>query len=434
MRAETSHLNLFSYGFFYCFPIIISMMRIKKAFLTLLVTIACHGLWAQSVDIFAPFPSQIRVKPKGSSILISWRDSKDIGNGSYVIYRHTEEITSSNLDDAMRIAEVGPGVQQYIDNPPDTQKYYYCILGVDESAKLHDYFIAYRNKTTRGYSAESLYTARELAADISRISAEKIDDSIKISFKADKPDRELIIYRSTTPLIKSSDILDATALTTFTSGKDYYLDYPVPGINYYYAIYDSELLALGDIQLETGKNSLKNSVSIPITVTRTGVTSTITTRPKPLPMLDISSTISSGDKIASGLNGGPEFTALSREALQAAQQIAPETPRESPAMFPHILDEDRLDYTSGEEYTLSNMITSTIQTAKWGQAIEQFNKFLSIPHSPAIEARAHFYLGQAYYFTGEYRKAFVEFLYARKLYHTESSKWLNAVFYYLREQ
>ena len=53
---------------------------------------------------------------------------------------------------------------------------------------------------------------------------------------------------------------------------------------------------------------------------------------------------------------------------------------------------------------------------------------MQIRHENDVEARAHFYLAQAYYFQAKYKIAFLEFLLARDLYYTDVQPWLAACF------
>ena len=60
--------------------------------------------------------------------------------------------------------------------------------------------------------------------------------------------------------------------------------------------------------------------------------------------------------------------------------------------------------------------------------------FLSTHHSEEIEARAHFYLAQAYYFQDKYEQAFLEFLLAEDKYYKQVQIWINACFRKLYSQ
>jgi TolA-binding protein len=49
-----------------------------------------------------------------------------------------------------------------------------------------------------------------------------------------------------------------------------------------------------------------------------------------------------------------------------------------------------------------------------------------LPRSSPAESRARFYLGQAYYYSGNYREALFEFLLIRDVFPAEGSEWVQA--------
>jgi hypothetical protein len=51
-------------------------------------------------DVFAPFVSRLRVAVRDPQVRITWRDSEDLSDGSYLVYRHTDEINQNTLDAA----------------------------------------------------------------------------------------------------------------------------------------------------------------------------------------------------------------------------------------------------------------------------------------------------------------------------------------------
>ncbi|MDR1318069.1 MAG: hypothetical protein LBJ90_00460, partial [Treponema sp.] len=53
-------------------------------------------------------------------------------------------------------------------------------------------------------------------------------------------------------------------------------------------------------------------------------------------------------------------------------------------------------------------------------------RYLSLPHSVNVEARARFYLGQTYYYTGKNREALIEFLFVQSWYPNEANEWIEA--------
>ena len=82
----------------------------------------------------------------------------------------------------------------------------------------------------------------------------------------------------------------------------------------------------------------------------------------------------------------------------------------------------------GEEYLLKQIVDGPFASSDWKKSVSELTGYLNIRHSAAIENRARFYLGEAYYFDGQYRKSFLEFLYAENALYTEVQPWMNALF------
>jgi TolA-binding protein len=83
--------------------------------------------------------------------------------------------------------------------------------------------------------------------------------------------------------------------------------------------------------------------------------------------------------------------------------------------------------SGGEDYALSIIVNDRLAAKDWEGAADQLRKYLSLNRGPKAAARAHFYLGQALSYSGDYRDAFFEFLSARELYSTDSKAWIEYV-------
>ncbi len=72
------------------------------------------------------------------------------------------------------------------------------------------------------------------------------------------------------------------------------------------------------------------------------------------------------------------------------------------------------------------VVQGPFAAARWNEARSELRALLSGPLPRRIEARARFYLGQSFYFSGLYRHATLEFLLAQQFYFTESTPWVHA--------
>lgn len=409
-------------------------MLIAVLFLTVILP-----SFSQDQEVFAPFVSRLQANVDNGSIKLTWKDSNDIA-GKIFVYRFTEEITAENFTEALKVAELEPGAEGFIDTPFDTKLYYYAVLIRGEGEKLYKIFIPFRNKTTIPLGLTRIITEEDLAAKITELSTTIQNDFVLLSFNSSAKDREITVYRNTTPIRTTDDLLKSTALRTLSSSKTTLQDFPVPGINYYYAIQDTTMVKLGKFFLKAGENTTILPAQIPLGV-RVGLPTSAANRPLPLPLFPLTLNIETGTSLGLPTVYFPDTVGLdakTREVLYKIYRSNPDYEAEEPA--PYVFPEDRPGSlagggitTGGEAYTLKTIVNETIAAKDWQKASRELEDFLSLHRSENMELRAHFYLGQAYFLLRKYQQSFMEFLLVEDKFYTQTSVWMDAVFRKLRE-
>jgi hypothetical protein len=401
--------------------------------------------------VFAPFPSKLRVAVKGDQVILTWIDSPDV-KGSYVVYRFTAPINTGNLESASKLAVVEPGVQAFTDRPGDSTPYYYLVLALADDGSPYQVFIPARNSTSAAVAAEAPAQPAAPAVVASQPApapapeapkvpaparpsepfADALSASIKgealiLSYKAPAGAR-LVLYRGTTRIKAASDLLDATLVAAFADKDGTFADYPVPGVQYYYALLGENDLKAGMVALFPGRNSLEEPVGLKAIGAYSGfVEVSPNSRTPPLPYL-----IPDGGSAAGGSSGPrdeapPEKTIApdTKKAVDSILSAAPSLQPPMPALG--FLPEELSSPSGGEDYALSIIVNDRLAAKDWEGAADQLRKYLSLNRGPKAAARAHFYLGQALAYTGAYRDAFFEFLSARELYPSDAKSWIEFV-------
>jgi len=395
--------------------------------LTLLPTLDAE----EKTEVFAPFVSRLKATTEGSSIKLTWKSSADIKNYKQV-YRHSKEIGQANFSQSEFIARLAPDQDFYIDLPPDTGKYYYAVLLEDQASNLYRLFIPFRNKTSLPASVSRAGKEEDLAASVTNIIAVVQGEAIIVNFESSKPERQLLLFRSTLPVRSSEDLLRASSPVILNRNSSQYRDLPIPGVDYYYTVLDSDLFKLGKMVLIQGENSTRLPVKLPLSSSRTGLpASSSQLRPLPLPYLHIDSGVEQGEELTSSL---PFLLPEQIESLKPATNKAIArifsgfSKSVSPEIQLEILEVDQGGNNGGEEYALKSILQEQLLQGNYSQAEALFNKFLSIRRSGDIEARTHFYLAQSLYFQEKYREAFLTFLLAMDHYYTQIQPWLEACY------
>jgi hypothetical protein len=406
-------------------------------FLLVAVVLSAFAQEGATDAVFAPFPSRIRAAIKDNSIILNWLDSSDLKSG-YVVYRSDSPIDSNSLQAAKRLGSIAAGAQAYTDVPPDSKPYFYAVLAEADDGSPYQVLIPAKNTTTIGVSlpppkaAEPAPGVPPIASSstgpfVSAIEAKAKGDSIIISYKA-SPKSRLVLYRGTSPIIRAADLLDATLVAAFSDKNGMFADFPVPGIDYYYAILGEEDIKAGRIDIVAGINSLSSPAQVRAAAIASGFAETPpAARTPPLPYFLIENE-SIGSAAISLDEGLPPARAVSSDTSKAISIILAKAPQLKKAMpGTRILPDDLAAPAGGEDYALSIIVSDKISSKDWGGAVDQLRKYLSLNRGPKATARARFYLGEALASTGFMRDSFFEFISARDFYPIETKPWIDYV-------
>jgi hypothetical protein len=418
-------------------------IRKRRAFIALFAAVAIAS-FAQTSEkgsdtVFAPFPSKLRAAITDNLVVLSWMDSPDI-KGGCVIYRSESPINAASFSSATRLGEVPFGAQSYSDKLSDAKQYYYAVLSLADDGTPYQVFIPARNTTATSLAAAVLVSPPPaLAATsgtalpfVSALTAKVSGDAIIVSYKA-SPKSRLVLYRGSSQIAQTGDLLDATLVAAFSDKDGSFADYPVPGVDYYYAILGEEDLKAGKITITVGDNSLRQSVQVKAAAISTGFAETPpASRTPPLPYFLLENEAAGG--AAAPLDDGlPPARSVAPETVKAISAILSKAPEPKPARPEAILlAEEKAAPAGGEDYALSLIVSSKIAAKDWTGATDQLRKYLSLNRGVSARARAHFYLGEALTFSGASRDAFFEFLSARDFYPTETKPWIEYVLSSLR--
>lgn len=98
----------------------------------------------------------------------------------------------------------------------------------------------------------------------------------------------------------------------------------------------------------------------------------------------------------------------------------------SKIMSPYVFEEDYFSPDGGDAYILFDTLHQTFARKKYKEAIEKLTALTGTNLTPEIVMRGKFYLGQSYYFIGEYHRAVHYFLATTESYPTLSRIWIDA--------
>lgn len=408
--------------------------RIASIAVVLAAGLCASAQEADADRVYAPFVSKLSAVDRGGKAALSWLDSRDAAGPAFV-FRAAFPIEPEVLAKAQKIAEVPYGAQSYIDTPPHPGKWYYYVAASDAAGTRYDLMLPYTNVASAVVSeaAESAVSGSAAAkapapepAKIGAVKAAVKDDAVVVSFVAAASVANVIVYRSASRIERATDLLDAVIVQSAPASAAPVIDYPVPGISYFYALIPEEDLKTGRIAIEKGINSTIVPVEVPAGRYRVGLPGPPRDiRAMPLPLISLDSALP--DSIQGSLPPAAPG-ALSAAAEKAVAELLAGMPqKKGPERKPRAFPQDLETPAGGEEYVLRSIVQGPFAKKEWEESAKQIVRYLSLSRSQKSEARARYYLGQAYYFTGRFPDALFEFLLAQSQYYAESQEWIDAV-------
>jgi hypothetical protein len=230
-----------------------------------------------------------------------------------------------------------------------------------------------------------------------------------------EPRKSAVLYRTAQPVRQPLDLLGAVIVETGISTQ--YLDYPLPGSTWYYTVIFEDEISSGNMIIKPGINATTSAVFIYSERTAENFMRTI-----PLPILTIGSEMPGG--FLSDVTHEIPLSMASINMLRNTQMPS-KLPLEIKTPRVYIVDLE--SPTSGEDSALFQIVKDYFMKLDWEGAYINLKRYLSLPRSMEVEARARFYLGQTLYYTGNYKDALWEFLTFRSFSPVEATGWIEAV-------
>jgi hypothetical protein len=387
----------------------------------------------RGTEAFPPFVSRLKAQPDEHTVALTWRNPAEAA-GARLVYRSSEELSAGTLPAATVVARLGEEAESFEDTPPDASPYYYAVLLESPEGKLFDLLIPFRNKTSQGVQISGAPPEENLATRVTGLRTEVVEDSVRLAFRSSVPARELLLFRGTAPISTGEDLLEADAPVALDGGVQEYWDYPIPGVDTYYAVIDAGLFKVGQTRIVPGDNATQVPVQIPLSVPRVALPPASRSRSLPLPYLRFpAAAVADRRSSPADLPAPGQVRPLQPATLETLGRLLSQAPSREPApRAVEVLSEDRADSANGESRSLVGILRGQLQTGRYAQAETALRGLLSIRRSEQVEARIHFYLGQSLYMQRLYQEAALEFLLARDQIYGYVQPWLEDSFRMMR--
>ena len=384
-----------------------------SALLLPLFAVFTINLSSQDVNsgLNSPIVSYIHAEINGSEIILSWRDTPGTADTIYEIRRSNTIITAENMIDTQVLVNIAPGIQTYTDRPEEDMPWWYAIISI-RNGNYNKLLIPWRNTLGAPVTIQAVTTDYSLTALLHSLIAEVNEDSVILDFTADRPNREITIFRSTTTM-DAPDVFDhAVIVGSSIAMYGQMEDSPLPGIIWYYAAVDSELFESSHSQW-IDKAAFSEPVSLSYSVKT--IPSGSHLRPSPLPLLR---------------NSFPEKKTLSSDAVSLLNTILNSDRGKLWIQGEaEILNIDRGITENRRQNNLKEILEDSFIREDWADAEQKlFDLSASNGLDKALKARILFYIGQCQYFQNNLQSAFLSFLVSSDHYYPESRRWMLLIY------
>ena len=366
-----------------------------------------------------PVPSGLAAEANGGTVVLRWNNAGDSAAGSGCkILRHTLPITRQNYTEAEEAGTAAAGVNTFTDRLQEDGAFYYALIPLNGDGSPEALFFV--------SSENSLVFPVEVSIpDVTDIRLTFFDVLLKnqavvVRWDTQPEQERMILYRSTNPFVNLASVAQATVLTVTDGTTLSYVDYPVPGVPYYYAAVPEAVIRSGTAVFRCGENTNEIPVEVPGEYAGLPPVRRAAVRAMPLPLLNPDH---AEPKPAAVFSAETERTiaaldsALRRERSREGNAVR----NPAPWRFP----EDNEPGAGGENAALKQILDTRFDAKNWDGLAEDLNVFLSLRRTEEVSARAHFYLGQAYFFTEKYQDALEEFLLSQNAYPNKAREWVQ---------
>jgi len=362
-------------------------------------------------------------------IRLTWKDPADVSDGAAVVYRSLQPIDSVPPRQAEALDRLPAGREAYEDIPPDEQPYFYAVLWERQGKRTNPGIYPGRNRTAAASAVLARATEEKMASRITGIRTELSADgqAVIVSFQSSNPRRELLLFWSTSAIRTEEDLTRSATPIPLEPGTLKYQVYTIPGSDSWFAVLDSGLFKVGKSNLVSGENSSVKPVAVTL---RLAEGQMVRRRTLPLPELRLNAAIGTGPEtnLPPALRAPSRVPVSSATAKALASILSTVSEQAAVEMRPMVLPGDRSPGTAGELQPLVPIALGPLMQGKTAEAEQKLRDFLGVHRGPEAEAHARYYLGQALYFQGRFREAFLEFLSAQDALYAPIQPWMDACY------
>ncbi len=369
-----------------------------------------------------PVVSALSARLEQNRVILSWSPAPGV-TGTNTIIRSDTPVTAFSILQAEVRGSVSTDETTFTDTIESGEAWYYAILTTSSDGQRYTFFLPSSNALIEPVRSPGKETEAPPVEFVSFNTLAR-DDSVIITWTARHTDSGLLLYRSTVPFTSLASLTRAIPVSGFSGSRSPFIDYPLPGIPYYYALIDEQSIQSGSLRFIPGQNTSIMPVEASGGLMAFRRNNGPVSRPFPLPALNPVGRIQKNPVYFS------EDTERLIRALVREAQVPDKSRRgfyadQLPVIGPRYLKQDMQDGLTGEQASLKNLIDRYFLPGDWNTCVAEVDRFLSIRRSADTVARSRFYRAQALFFMGKPREALYDFLLVWDHYPLDATEWIS---------
>ena len=232
------------------------------------------------------------------------------------------------------------------------------------------------------------------------------------------------VFRTEAPAASFSDLASLAPIATLAKNSASFTDSVPDYKDYYYAVVAVTEKGIYDIVIPS-VNATVNGVRVKLPRKNAAKDRSASAQEKlypegavretPLPYIDLIESVNENKR-----------TAMSKSTREQARLLSGSAEKTREPLSPHVFEEDLISPDGGDDYLLFDVLKTTFIKRKYKEAQTELLRLLATNRSDAVTSRAFFYLGESYYFGGNYADAVNAFLHVTGDYPALAKKWIDS--------
>jgi hypothetical protein len=383
--------------------------------------------------IDAAFVSNISTVNSDGKVLITWQNPVNFTD--YVtIYRSNEIIDSEEkLLKAAKLETLKNKEEKYIDSAPAGNNFYAILITLKNTEKNNIIFIPFRN-----FSSKPVIITKEELSHINKFSAKSSSFSITLEWDyiaGSSNNSKIVLYRNTEPISDENKLSNSIKIATSNIDSKYFVDIPMSGIFYYYAIFvenDIEKTFVPNVSISTNPVFIQKKVE---TVNDFSTDNFI-----PLPLITLANDPKSGKnfidpqilKNPKKIDYNSSVSTIMKKYRADFSKIKDDYTKDTEEKIKrldfHFLNDEEI--FNAKDYALEyGKIMTYLKNKDYDNAEKYLTDILIETIPDYLLRRVSYYLGQIYYANGDYYKSYQYMILAYDDYRKEILPFVNSIYY-----